>query len=206
MAELNTGEMRQQALDVWGNFLGKATSSVSEEIMTMTDIELCDHFNPTTTDFMLRKRFWEMTESAHVTGENEMQPTALCKGICSTTYFYNRWLKNTYRVAWLLIPIRKHQDMIDEAFIFALNKVRNEILTMPVTEKSAPVILKALEYFTNRSLGPMLQKIEQRSMNVNVDGNQAIRDALTPEDLQNRLDELKSKMISAPMKDVNDPE
>jgi len=117
-------------------------------------------------------------------------------------------LKHKHRVAWLLIPAKRHQDMIDEAFIFALNKVRTEILTMPVTEKSAPVIIKALEYFTNRSLGPMLQRIEQKSMNVNVDGNQVMRDAMTPEELQHRLTELKTRVISAPIdiKVPDDPE
>lgn len=207
-SELSTEETRDRAISVWGTFWSKPANEISDEIMLMTESELEKHFNQTSVDFWLRKRFWEISERSLNTGTKDVMISELCTGICSTVHIYTRVLRQPHRMAWIMLPIHKHMDMIDESFAYLLKKVRNELLPMPVTEKSAPVILKALEFFANRALGPMLQKIEQKTMSVSVDGNQAMREALDPGDMQQKFSELQKKLAAMPIEatKVDEPE
>lgn len=207
-AEISTEETRNQAVSVWAPFWSGAVAKIPDEVLLMSEEELETKFKQTSIDFWLRKRFWEITErnlSAGVTGTVIKE---LSTGICTTAHIYIRVLTNPYRMAWIMTPIHKHMDMIDEGFNYLLKKVRTELLTMPITEKSAPVIMKALEFFANRALGPMLQKIEQKSLNVAIDGNQAMREALNPIDMQEKFAEVQKKLATMPLdiKVVNDPE
>ena len=52
--------------------------------------------------------------------------------------------------------------------------------------------------FANRAIGPVVQRIEQKSMNVNVDGNQAMREVMTPDQLEQKFNELKSRLVALP--------
>jgi hypothetical protein len=198
-----TESLREKAIATFNETFISRVRAIDPEISEMNEIELESHMSSklvpiTPKDFFIRKRFWELAEQNVNTGMSDVCTVRIYEGIMTKSHFQRQILRNPYKLAWILLPQSKHQDLIDESFYFTLRKVRNEILTMQVTEKSAPIILKALEFFANRSMGPMLQKIEQRSMNVTVDGNKAMREAINPEEMQAKFAELQAKLVSLP--------
>ena len=84
-------------------------------------------------------------------------------------------------------------ELIDEATYYGLLKLRNEILTMPVTERSAPTLLKAIEFLVNRAHGSVIQRIEAKHAHLDLNNSDMI--AKTPEELQSAIDTLKSKLF-----------
>jgi len=135
-------------------------------ILCMIETDLQKKFTQSDTDFLIRKRIHELVKSARDTGQTKIPTIRIYDGICTRQNFHENLVKNPYRMAWYLQPISSYEDIMAESLYFTLKKVRDEILTMPVTEKSAPIILKALEYFSNRALGPVIQRIESKNLNV----------------------------------------
>ncbi len=86
-----------------------------------------------------------------------------------------------------------YADLIDEATYFGIQRLRNEVLKMPVTERSAPTILKTVEFLANRSLGPVVQRVEAKFAHLNLDRPTA--HSLKPEDTVGRIEELKAKLL-----------
>lgn len=90
-------------------------------------------------------------------------------------------------------------ELIDEATYFGLKRLRNDLLTMPMTEKSAPVFLKAVEFLANRAWGPVIQRIEAKHAHLNLGTRSApTNESLSPEEVQKRLTELKRKLMDDP--------
>lgn len=211
MSDSNTVEIKAELAtavrsDIERYFSGKFVDDVlklPQDILALTEPELEKKFHPSTIDFLVRKNLHLKLKQARDSGVIEkLESREIYEGLCTKTNFYDRILVNQYKMAWLLIPIQAYEDLIEESFFHGLKKVR-EILDMPLTEKSAPHIMKALEFFTNRHLGPVIQRIEQKSMNVNFDGNKPGASSMSPDDIMVKYNELKSKLIDKP-KDVVD--
>lgn len=172
MQDVNTVEQERDSIHkiakMWSAKLGETLNNVSEEILVMTERELEQNFTPTTKDYFLRKQFWKKTRELQAQDGMIASVSEIYKNICTMQHFYNRVLKNPYRLVWILTPMKSADDMVEEAFHYAFNKVRDEVLNMEVNEKTAPIILKALDLLMQRHLGPMVQRIEAKSMNVNM--------------------------------------
>ena len=152
------------------------SSQVPDEILSMVETELSKKFTQTDTDFLLRKRLHEVVKAAKGSGAEKIPTIRIYEGICTRQSFYEKIAKNPHRIAWFLQPIASYQEMLEESLYFALKKVRDELLTMPVTEKSAPAILKALEFFANRALGPVIQRIESKNLNMDITPSNSLAD------------------------------
>lgn len=201
-------ELKKEAIDFFEGVLVERFKEVPEEILTMPDMELTKNFKVSTVDFLLRRKISEMVGKARASGVDvKLETIQVCNGICSRDYFYRRCLRNHFKLSWYFIPMESHDDLIADGFYHAIRRVRDEVLNMPLTDKTAPVILKALEFFANRHLGPMLQRIEQKNLNVNVDGTRAVTEAINPDQLMQKYEDLRAK-LTAPkeVKELNEPE
>lgn len=194
-----------ETLDYFDGMFLEVAMSLREELWGIPETELEKKFDVTSNDFLIRKRIHSLVNDAIASGSRAKIPSIdIYRDICSRQNFFTNLMKNQYRIAWWLIPVKPHEDIIEEGFYHAIKKVRDEVLTLQVNEKTAPVIMKALEFFTNRHLGPMIQKIEQKSMTMRL--NQNINSIpLDPEAMLSKYNEAKSKMISAPT-DVIEPD
>lgn len=186
---------RDEALKYCDETLKNKFMAVAPEIMSMDEMELERHFRPTTSDFFFRKRFWEKINEAKALGDSVVEIRDIYQGFCTKQNFFH-CIKIPYRLAWILMPITDHAALIEESFYTILKKTRDGIVRMDFNEKTAPTILKALQFFTDRHLGPMLQKVDisQKSLNMNVDATSTIRDALSADNLDSKFKELQSKM------------
>lgn len=187
--------IRQQVFSLLSPKVQTAILNIPDELLMMNEEELEHKFKPSNLDFMIRRRLWEKFREAGALGLSNIPNIEIYRGICTDQNFYDRVLKNPEKLAWLIHPVQDPDEMLKEAYEFSLKKVR-EILRMPVDAKSAPAILKAAEFLTNRVKGPVVQRLETRNLNVSVDSEKP----MTNDEISEKLLELQEKI-----KDTKNP-
>lgn len=181
-------------VEYFDGVMADAIRNISEETWLMNESELQAKFVQKDIDFLIRERLTKLLEEVSK-APRKIAHTEVYRGICTLQNFYATTLKNEYRLVWLLRPLIA-EEKIKAGFYAAIEKTM-EILRLPVDAKTAPSILKALDYFSNRHIGPVVQRIEQKSMNMNVTRNVSEEMAnLDPESMLQKYSEAKAKIVS----------
>lgn len=199
--ELDLASRRNLAVASWTGLLAERYSQIHPDVLLMSEMELTDNFKPSPYDYHLRKRFWEMTK-ARGPDDPQIEISKLYDGICFASQFYERILKNHYILSWMLTPLEDHSAIFEEFFYTLFMKMRKEMLDMPISEKTLGHFNKTLENLGNRVLGPVIQKIEQKSMNVTVDAKDMMKE-VGPASVEDHIKELKSKITALPATATN---
>jgi hypothetical protein len=181
---------------------------------------------PTPTLNRLRQRFWIEYDLAQ-DQKRSMQAENIWMGICSLDLFLSTVEKYKYQ-AWILMPLPRYDDVIEEALHAGLNRVR-EIFEFPLYEKkavkrngveqiitvpnykAADLMLKTVKMLDDRARGGVVQKIEQTNKNLHLHKN-ADRSVTSVENendlieaeirrLENKISGNKAKVIEAEIVD-----
>lgn len=187
-----------EIIDLLDGKFKEAFVTLPDEVMSLSETDLEKKFKATDVDFMLRKKFQELVVQCKTVEGSHIGAIDVYDEICSKQYFFTQIITNKYRIAWLLCPIKSFHSMLEDCLYFTIKKVRDEVLTMPVTPQTAGHIMKALEYFTNRVIGPVVQRVENKNMNVTVDGTKIVQDSINPENLMQQYADVKAKIVSLP--------
>lgn len=140
---------------------------IPDEVWALNELELEKEYSPTTVDFMLRKNIWRIFKENKKNGVSHIDAIQIYGGVCAKQSFFVG-LANHTRLAWILIEPQNLEAMIEESFLFGLRRMRHEVLTMSLNDKNIGHFLKAVEFLANRALGPMVQRIESKNLNLNV--------------------------------------
>lgn len=154
---------------------------------------------PNATDNRLRIMFWLEYDQAQAQNR-KMNIGAVTAGVCSTQFFYQRYLLVPSKVAWLSTPPVTYVVFAQEALAFGLDQLR-EILELPTVGPSGRPDIKLGELkakivamLDQRVKGAVTQRVENRNMNLNVSTTDAAVAhkvaAESMEDLDRRLKEL----------------
>lgn len=90
---------------------------------------------PGPTDNRLRIKFWDEYERTHFrnsefSAKNKMDMTYVFSGVCTKHYFYNKYVKNAKKMAWLLSPPSGYTAKMQEMLAFGIEQFR-DILDLP---------------------------------------------------------------------------
>lgn len=195
---LDERSTKDRVISLWDGLFAEKIASIPEDILLLNEIDLETRFTPRPLDYFLRKRFWQVANSALAADRKSCATNEIFEGQCSKQGFY-RIIQSPHRLAWMLIPIQTHADIIEEGFFIALKRVRDDLLTMPMTEKTAPIILKALEYLTNRHLGAV--PVKNLNLHASLNNSPPTDNAMEQNQLEAKYEELRSK-LSSRAKDV----
>lgn len=154
---------------------------------------------PSPTDNRIRLKFWMEYDRATANGEKAMKPVNFLSGICTKQYFYENYLKNPYKVAWLVCPPVSYLEKTQEALAFGLDQLR-DILEMPhqaggkIDTKLGNLKAKIVEMLDARVQGAVIQ----RSMNVTMTASnksdlKAFSSATSMDELKQELHELRRR-------------
>jgi len=103
-------------------------------------------------------------------------------GICNENYFYSRWLKIDWRVAWMVLPMPKYEDNLEYILGSSVERYK-EIFAIPFYEEvenkrtgkinrrynatNVRIFLAAHKQLEDRVKGSVIQRQDVRQLNVN---------------------------------------
>lgn len=161
---------------------------------------------PTPTDNRLRIAFWLEYDRAQA-AQRKMNLGMVYLGVCSRQTFSVNYARYPEKIAWMLTPPVSYETKMSEALDFGIDRLRqilDEEIILPtglVNMKLAELQTKIIFMLDQRLKGAVIQRIEQRSMNVNLNASssgvaQAAME-LTMEDIDKKLKELERRRRSA---------
>lgn len=174
------------------------------------ELELLCKLNP--TDWDIRHRFWDIINKAQDKKSLRISAYTLCDGFCSPGYFYQNWMANQVKLAWTLAPIESHKKMCEEGFHHAVLKLKRFIAETSLTNDNVHKFLKVAEFLANRGVGPVLQRVRNENLNVDMTVGEHDLPEANADDVIKKLDELRAKLLPAKdvtpqnVKDTPDPE
>lgn len=149
--------------------LRDAIIELEPELFDMTEGELRREVKPTQTDYALRVSLWREIEKAWISGRGKIVTRQILAGICTEGYFYNKFLKDPRKVAWLVLPAQTYAKEM-EAILMRFTQRYHEIADLEfvdakgkVNVKVAELVLKAGQEVANRVKGLAVQRIAQTS-------------------------------------------
>lgn len=150
-----------------------ALDTIPEEMWSWDEEDFDKNVEPTATMRRLRISFWHAYNRALESGK-PMRTSDIHAGICHQQYLQQRIIAEPARLAFILKPPVQYAMMMEEALSYSITRVR-EILSLPIVEggkvnvRLAALILKSMELLDARLNGLAVQKIESKSLQVNVD-------------------------------------
>jgi hypothetical protein len=156
---------------------------------------------PSPTDNRIRLKFWMEYDYCQSFHAKWIDIGRVVAGICSHEFFYNKYLENPLKVAWLMCPPTPYMVKANEALEFGLEQLR-DILAEPhklpngtVDTKLGKLKVNIVEILDARVKGAVVQK----TVTAHISGGAAAAavaqstPAPTMEDLQRQLNALKKR-------------
>jgi hypothetical protein len=148
----------------------------------------------TQTDKRLRMAFWLEYDRAQARGIG-MEMKRVLGGACSEDYFY-RVLRNPKKVAYILIQPVSYElackDLLDRS-VMLLGQILDQITHSSKPDpKMYDVAIKIYNILDTRVNGAVVQRVEQKNLNVNVDAQKG-PDSLSLDEVKKRLQELEKQ-------------
>lgn len=198
--------------------LGEAVSNLPDEWVQMSERDYVDTVmggweNISPHDHELRRNFWTVYPKA-IFNEDPISIEAIYDGVISKPGFYSV-VSDPKRVCF--ITKEPASDALKSQHLLNIGWRRiEEILSeRPQRDKHGKPDTKLMdlqarlwEYLYERKHGKMVQtvhqKVDQKTLQVNVDGNKALptSDHLTPQEVDRRLAELENKVALPPAQPV----
>lgn len=174
---------------------------------SLHDLLILENKKPTATDNRLRMKFW--LEYDRVVSPNQTQngyrtvsPSIITSGVCSTQFFTSRYLKYPEKVAWMLTVPTTYQVLTEEALIYGLDQLRDILAMDNYLEikggKKIPNVkllelkAKIVTMLDMRIMGGHTQRIEQKSMNLQITANNTVDISKTME--TSTMDQIEEKL------------
>lgn len=188
---------RNYAITLFTGTLRDALENIPEDIMCLAEPELEKHFRMSEKYYFMRRNLWKKVDECRRLGTASVEHKDIYDGVSAYQNFYQQVMPNPYKLAWLFTPLASFQDNFEEILFIAIRKLRNEVINWQMTEKNASAFIRMVEFLSNRALGPVIQKIEQKNLNANFDMGNALPS--NPEDIEKQLAEIKSRLHSGKM-------
>lgn len=185
--------------------LNEAVNAVTDDLKMLTERELRRKLEPTAVDYSLRVSFWREYEAAVRERREYVMANSVIGTICSDAYFYQRFLKDPIRVAWLIKPVQSYMKEI-EAVLFRGTERLWELMDMDITitdKKSgdrvtcprlATVLLETIKMVEARAKGHAMMRSEMRSVALNLNAPQGVKANNDHNTLQARMKELSQAL------------
>lgn len=204
-------------------YMADLVDRLPEELWSLTDEELeLDIFNgnsPNQTVNSLKISFWEEYDKCQRENRKKMDIDAIITRISTITFFRDRFISNPKQLAWLIRPTPLYSMTVKDTLRLAAIRLR-ELVSAPAVSpvtgrydtKLAELQLKIYQTLDMRENGAVIQRIDQRQINMNIDAGKApdnTAKAATKaiedmDQIQSRLKELeaRSRQLENPAQEV----
>ncbi len=147
---------------------------LNPETLLAPERKLKKRLKPSTTTSRLRWQFWSEFHRAQALGRN-MSMTNVYGGVCSDVYFYHEVVKDPNQLTWLITPPSDYMIGMEVALQELMEQVAEVADKAVCVSEDGKVDAKALMALLNTMQfvhavvkGPLVQRVETKSLNVNV--------------------------------------
>lgn len=220
MAEFDQTDPRS-IFNLLPQFLQQAASQVADDIWELSEDELSKQLEVSgevpTEYYRLRIAFWDEYDRVQRMLESKLDVSRVTWGVCSVVTLMKWSRSNHLLLAWLLRPPPAYTLLLKEIHSLSL-KNQLEVMKMPLTnERGNPNVklieaqLKIFQHMDIRLKGGFIQRIEQKNLNVNVDGESlptGNNKSLSLQEMEVEIKKLReqSKLLEIPMHATFDPQ
>jgi hypothetical protein len=180
----------------------QAVLNIPDELKHLPEDELHSRVNPTANDWKLRQNFTNAVYDARKLNKDAITTTSIYEGIVSKPSFFEHFLPNPLKVAWIVRPVVEHTAYYNAIHREGLNKLFRMVKSLPEESKYIPLLAKLVETAGNRVHGPVVQRMQIHSKNLNVEMDaKQLPQAEGQEDLSKKIEAMQAKLLEGP-KDV----
>lgn len=176
----------------------QVVENVPPEFASYSEEELIKASRPNEIDWQLRLNLWKKVKEARLQKRN-LTATEVYDGILSKQKFHETFMCNPARVAFVTRPVIPHQELYESLNRRAISKLLEMVNNMPIEPKYVSQILRIAEAAGNRAYGPVIQKmqIQSRNLNVEMDAKQ-LPPVEGQEDLTKKIEAMQAKLLEQP--------
>lgn len=187
--------------------LKRHIEQIPQELLELSEKDLRKKINPSLKLYEVKRAFWEELYLAQEQNR-EMRMWRVYDGKFSKQYFYDKVIKNFYKLAWIIQPLNSYEDKTKAALdkiteryeeligmdINVRKKVKTEDGTYDwVTEvdpKKAALLLAVIKNLEDRVKGTAIQ----RNVTATIDGPSKKTRHVDMDKVDDRLKELEEKL------------
>jgi len=182
----------------------KRVMAEEPELLTKDETWFKQEKRLTVTASRIRMSFWMDYESAVANGR-KMFLSRIIGGVCSEHFFKDKFLSDNAKVAFMVCPPSNYLVQTREALMAGLETLREIVSAKVVDEdgilipRAADVVLKAVMHLDMRVKGAIVQRIDSRTLALNVNQNMSpnhsqLKIPRTLEELDAQLEQIKSQL------------
>lgn len=218
LAEFDESDPRS-LVNLLPHFVKELVAKLPTELYEKTEAELRSMIfgedeKEDETSSRLRVAFWDEYDRVQRYEEDQMDMRRVTDRICTPVYLNKRFLSDPLKLAWLLHPPVGYDLNLKEIHLLSLRAMR-AAMELPTTDgKGKPNVklieaqMKIFQHVDMRIKGAVIQRIDQRNLNVNMNADASPEVAkevnrissMTMEEIEDRIKFLegKSKSLEAP--------
>ncbi len=155
---------------------------------------------PDSSDNRIRLAFWNEYEHACRTGQ-KFEIARVYGASCSKSFFYNNYITNPTRLAWMVCTPASYDVVMEEALQYGIEQLR-DLLEMDITGPNGKIDVRLAELKTKivamldqRVKGKVIQETRNLNLNVGTTDKDVAKAAMgqSMEAIQKRLKELEKR-------------
>lgn len=181
----------------------KAISGLDPEDLLKTEQDMKDEMLQLAFPCRIRTSFWDEYVRANKMNE-KMVMTNVYSQICTKDQFHHHIIKNKRNLLWVITPPtdfmiqqREHLELGSQV----IRKILAQAMSAPTIDmEMARVVLKAFELTRNIVLGPLVQRVDTRTLSVSANAKDI--GGLPPEELEKKWKEVQA--IEASKVEIDD--
>jgi hypothetical protein len=184
----------QSLVNLLPPYLANPINAIPEQILLMSEDELYKAGKCGVIESKLRQAFWMEYNHSLIGKKKLMAVSNIFTGICSKAYL-RECFNNSFKLAYILRPPANLKVALHEMLEIGLSQIRDILVLPHIDDKGkfdashAALKLKAMETIMSRLMGGVVQRVEQKNLNVSVDAN--------PKDIEAEIKELEDKLQSS---------
>lgn len=175
-------------------YLANPIKAIPESVLLMNEDDLYKAGKCGVIESKLRQAFWMEYNHSLLGKKKQMAVSNIFTGICSKSYLRDCF-SNSFKLAYILRPPANLKVALHEMLEIGLSQLRDILVLPHIDEKGkfdaahASLKLKAMETIMSRLMGGVVQRVEQKNLNVSVDAS--------PKDIEAEIQELEDKLKSS---------
>lgn len=177
-------------LNLVPSWLGEKIRAIPDDFLSMTEDELIDKGCVTTVERRLKTAWWfEFTRCVH--RHQIMNVNAIVSAVMPVDHFRKHITTNSYKLAYIITPPPNYKTEMVDLLQIGMGQMR-EMLTMDnynkdgsINSRLLDVKMKIIKDIIDRVHGQVIQRIEMKTQNVNMNYNA---------DIENQTDDLDAQI------------